>query len=224
MKSFLKVLNILKETAQVAMNLSGKKIIVIDVGHSSTQRGAYNKRDSVFEWEYNTVLADVIKEIFDNKGLINKIGLKKLSDKYIIKVVGRKEEGLTSLVKTINKMAPDIVVSLHCNAFDTKASGTETLYYFDNKESKKLAEAVQNEMCRILGLRDRGLKKKTEEEKGGYFLKNINCPNIIIEPFFIDNNEDYDIALDKSMYLAEAIVKGILNMMEANRYLETNNQ
>lgn len=192
------------------MDSSGKKLIVIDIGHSSKERGAYNKRDSVFEWEYNSVLAEVIHEIFDNKALINKIGFKKLTDKYIVKIGNRSSEGLTSFVKYLNSLKPDIVISLHCNAFDTKASGTETLYYYSNKESKRLAEAVQNEMCIVLGLRDRGIKKKTEEEKGGYFLKNVNCPNIIIEPFFIDNNEDYDIALDKSMYLAEAIVKGVL--------------
>lgn len=195
---------------KVAMDSSGKKLIIIDIGHSSKERGAYNKREGVFEWEYNSVLAEVIHEIFDNKALINKIGFKKLTDKYTVKIATRMESGLTAFVKHLNSMKPDIVVSLHSNSFDTKASGTETLYYFDNKESKKLAEAVQNEMCRVLGLRDRGIKKKTEEEKGGYFLKNIQCPNIIVEPFFIDNNDDYDIALDKSMYLAEAIAKGIL--------------
>ncbi|MDY7034072.1 MAG: N-acetylmuramoyl-L-alanine amidase, partial [Thermodesulfobacteriota bacterium] len=61
----------------------------------------------------------------------------------------------------------------------------------------------------VLGLKNRGLKPKTAEDRGGYLLRNTIAACVIAEPFFIDNNEDLKTAIDKRDLLVKAYANGI---------------
>jgi len=154
--------------------------VALVVGHTEDKKGAKNKGLCLYEYDINNKLAKDIKN--------------KLGDK--VEIVYRLN-GYKNLPADINKVRPIFIISLHSNAFNTKARGSETLYYHKSKIGKKIAQIFQEEVVRSLGLRDRGIKSKTSEDRGGYVLKYTNAPCIIMEPYFMDNDEDFLVYLCK---------------------------
>ena len=114
-----------------------------------------------------------------------------------------------SLPSDINELNPDFIISLHCNAFNGSASGTEVLYYHRSVNGKKIAAILNEQLVNALGLKNRGIKPKTAEDRGGNLLKNTVGICVIAEPFFIDNDEDLNIVIDKRDDLVKAYANGI---------------
>ena len=83
---------------------------------------------------------------------------------------------------------------------DAEVNGCEMLYYHKSTKGKEVARIFQNRIVTLLDNKDRGIKGCDSEDRGGYLLKMTDAPCIICEPFFIDNNEDYENA--KSVDLA----------------------
>jgi len=83
---------------------------------------------------------------------------------------------------------PDIMISLHHNAFtDSSARGGELLYC--GEASKKLAEALEGPLKDELGLPWRGLKRRS----GLKVLKDaeaLQIPAVIVEGGFLTNLQD----------------------------------
>jgi N-acetylmuramoyl-L-alanine amidase len=165
--------------------------IVLIVGHKSTAKGAYNSVLDVSEFDFNNQLArDIIAETDENVEILHR----------------RTYRDLPNEVNVIN---PIFTVSLHCNAFNTKASGTEVLYYHSSTRGKKLATVFQEKFKAALNLPDRGVKSKGAEERGGYLLRYTNAPCIICEPFFIDNVHDLNTARNNYTELVAAYARAI---------------
>ena len=72
-------------------------------------------------------------------------------------------DGLDEIVTESNLWNADLFVSIHCNAFNGLARGTETVYY--SPEGARLAECIQRQIVDRLGTLDRGIKNKIA---GGY--------------------------------------------------------
>ncbi len=169
--------------------------LALVIGHKERQPGACSKTYDLCEFRFNEELA---KNISDKLSMGNKI-------------VYREDGGSYSkLPFYINKnINPKLVVSLHCNAFNTKASGTEVLYYHRSVKGKAIAEIFQNNLLDALELPDRGIKGRGTEDRGGFVLRYTNAPCIICEPFFIDNHNDLGRAKYRYNDLVEAYVKSI---------------
>lgn len=175
-----------------------KKIALV-VGHSDRSRGACNKI-GLCEYDYNKELADLISSLLVTLGEYDPV------------VVYR--DTYRDLPNKINEIEPNLIISLHCNAFNTKASGTETLYHHRSSMGREFAKIVQASMVEILGLPDRGIKSKTSEDRGGYLLRYTHAPCLILEPFFIDNDDDLQCGLGLKIELAEAIAGSIKKFTE----------
>lgn len=162
--------------------------LVINIGHGGKDPGAVNKELGVTENQFNRQLGVTIKQLWP----------------YYVRLIEQDDSGLNQLVRDINTMEPDLVVSLHCNAAEAKtATGTETLYWHTSTEGKRLAECVQARMVKALGLADRGIKPRDNLA----ILRGTKCPAIIVEPFFISNGADYaKVDIDA---LAKAILIGV---------------
>ena len=150
-----------------------KKLCALVIGHKKSSPGAVNERTGLSEFDFNEDLAIRIE--------------KKVQKTQIQRVYRRTWEELPA---DINALKPDFVISLHCNAFNGKASGTEVLYYHKSENGKKMAEILLNHLVEYLKLPDRGVKPKTVEDRGGPLLRSTKAPCLIAEPFFIDNNSD----------------------------------
>lgn len=178
------------------------KTVGLIVGHSSTKKGAGNKEKDIYEFDFNDLLVSHISPTLIELGY-NPITIYR--DTY------------AGLPNKVNEVIPDIAISLHCNAFNTKASGSEVLYYDGSKKGKHLAQLLQTAVVGALGENDRGVKPISyghvgkAGDRGGYLVAKTTMPTVIAEPFFIDNSTSLDNAMGKVSELAEAYASAIDN-------------
>lgn len=174
--------------------------VALVVGHKPSSPGEGNEKYGIDEWNYNNALAEKIS---------NDLGER---DVHCV-IVQRKS--LHDLPFEINDdVMPDLVVSLHCNAFDTKTSGTEVLYYHKSTKGKEVAAVMQRHLLEALELRDRGTKPKKSEDRGGYMLRYTDAVCVICEPFFIDHDKDCETAFSRENELVSAYANAIEEIAE----------
>lgn len=170
------------------MNKSRTPRVLLVVGHSKHSKGATNKKYGISEFDFNEKLALAIK--------YHSIQLGQTSNLYEVDIFYR-EEGYAQLPHSINLEEADLVISLHSNAYDTKVSGFETLYYHKKETDKNVALIFQSHFQELFTTNNRGIKAKTSEDRGGYLLKMVQSPIVLVEPFFIDNDKDLESAMEK---------------------------
>ncbi len=175
-----------------------RKLCALVIGHKKRSPGAVNVNSSISEFEFNEDLALRIE--------------KKVRTTEVQRIYRRTYRELPG---DINSLDPDFVVSLHCNAFNKKASGTEILYYHKSTRGKRMAEIILRHLVGCLKLPSRGIKPKTAEDRGGYLLRYTNAPCVIAEPFFIDNDNDLERAMNNKDGLAQAYASAIDEISEA---------
>lgn len=168
--------------------------VALVVGHKLSSPGACAE-DGTCEFTFNDKLVNNVATMLNN---IN-----------IDVVVVYRTKKFSELPEAINAENPDLIVSFHCNAYDTKASGTEVLYYHKSITSKAVAYIFQDNIVNCLELPNRGIKARSVEERGGFLLRYTNAPCVLLEPFFIDNNNDYSVVLSKYDEFLVSIVKSV---------------
>jgi N-acetylmuramoyl-L-alanine amidase len=112
---------------------------------------------------------------------------------------------LDEITDTANASGADLFISLHCNAFNGVAKGTETCIYSTGGKGEKLGQCIQSQIVSSLGTVDRGLK----ERPGLYVLKHTDMTAVLVEMAFIDNGEDAELLRDKQDDFARAIARGV---------------
>ena len=112
-------------------------------------------------------------------------------------------DSLCQGVDIANNNSCDIFLSLHVNAGGGR--GCEVLYYGDSEASRIIADRISYSISTMCNYINRGGKS---DVRGLYELKHTNMPAFIIEPFFLDNQEDC--SKYKPELIAKAIVDGLL--------------
>ncbi len=92
-------------------------------------------------------------------------------------------DGLAEIVDVANYWNADLFVSIHCNACDSLAHGTETFYC--SVEGKKLANCIQRRIISKTGTLNRGIKPVNF-----FVIRNVDCPAVLVEVAFIDKPVD----------------------------------
>ncbi len=117
-------------------------------------------------------------------------------------------DSLQDICDEANNWAADLFVSIHCNAANTIARGTETYYARYSEMGKPLAECINRQLvnsiehnCRYW---DRGAKAA-----GYYVLQNTDMPAVLVETAFIDNDADARLLMDCQDDFARAIARGV---------------
>lgn len=171
------------------------KTAAIIVGHSRARQGATNPHDGTTEFEYNEPLAQLIADQLQKCGAVRPV------------IVYR--DSYSTLPGKVNETGADIAIELHCNAHNTEASGTEMLYWDTSRNGKRLAQELQNAAVTTLSLPDRGAKPIGADDRGGYLLRYTAMPCVIVESFFIDNDDDLAIGIEKRQALAVRYARAI---------------
>jgi len=171
------------------------KNICLVVGHRMSSKGASNEKLNITEFDFNTSLAQMIA----SKTKLNCVVIYREDNK----------DGYENLPKRVNAFNFDLIISLHNNAFNKKVEGHEVLYYNTSSKSKAFAIRLNNCISNALENSDRGIKAIYQGDRGANILKNTNAPCVLIEPLFIDNNNEInsnnlDIILNN---LSDEIVK-----------------
>lgn len=160
------------------------------VGHSVSDPGAVNANGRT-EFEFNAELSYMVAvELLKNK---------------LDPVIIWRDRAYSAMPAKVNESDVDFSIELHCNAFNTEASGTETLFFSGSRKGKALAEHLQEHIVGVLGLNDRGIKAKTASDRGGLMLVKTAKPHVILEPLFIDNDEDLVRGEERKAALAASI-------------------
>ena len=82
----------------------------------------------------------------------------------------------------------DICISFHLNASDNnEATGTETLCSKGSKNGSKLAILVNDAVVKTIGIKNRGIKEITREDRGGRLVAGTTPPAVLTELFFLTN-------------------------------------
>ncbi|WP_304341243.1 N-acetylmuramoyl-L-alanine amidase [Metaclostridioides mangenotii] len=173
--------------------------IAITVGHSILKGGLCTSANGVVnEYQYCKMLADFLAKIFRSVGCTVDIII--CPEKQFTKST----EERTYKLPRINGKKYDLCIELHLNSYNGSAKGTEVLYC--SNTGKMYAQRVVNKLGTVFT--SRGVKDRPDL----YMLNSTDCPAIMIETFFCDSKNDYDIAI-KLGYgeVAKLIAEGILN-------------
>lgn len=174
------------------MPRNGRMLCALVVGHKQSSAGAVNHDSGTTEFAFNDDLARIIEG--------------KARDVAIQRVYRRTYR---SLPDDLNELAPDFIISLHCNAHNRRIAGSEVLYYHRSEQGRQMAEILSVRLADALNNRNRGIKPRSAEERGGYLLRYSDAPCVIAEPFFIDNNDEYANARRRRRYLVDAYLDAI---------------
>jgi N-acetylmuramoyl-L-alanine amidase len=90
----------------------------------------------------------------------------------------------------------DIMLSIHCNAFNGAANGTETIYR--GETNRKKAERINKAVVDVLGTRNRGAKLESASQHGRLAVMAFQ-PCFLVELGFIDHDGDRAKMLDPEL-------------------------
>lgn len=149
--------------------------VFIGVGHGGNDPGAVGY---VVEKDANLKMARACREYLENAGVQVLMSREKDVD-----------EGLNEKISECNSYKPDYALDIHNNA--GKGDGFEVYHSIIGGKGKTLALNIEEEVKKI-GQNSRGLKTKTNAEGSDYFgfIRGTNCPAIICEGAFVDNEAD----------------------------------
>ena len=127
-----------------------------------------------------------------------------------VEVVGSlQSDSLHEVVSASNRADADVFISIHCNACNGSANGTEVWHYYGSGEGEKLADCIQNQIVDALGTVDRGVKGAKPGVNGLYVLNNTDAVAVLVELAFIDNESDAALLRDRQDEFARAIARGV---------------
>lgn len=115
-----------------------------------------------------------------------------------------------NVTATANNWDADLLVSLHCNAFNGAARGVETLVYSRGGDAERLAGHIQSQLVDALrafdaALPDRGIK----ERPALAVLRASEMPAALVEMAFIDQADDARLLIEREDDIARAIARGV---------------
>lgn len=180
---FLLTLTLPKVTATVKnLNLIGK-VIVLDAGHGGKDDGAVNSK--IIESDLNLVLVKKLEKELVSQGATVYLTREDEND-LSTTTVNRKRNDLYNRAKYIDKISPDMYISLHLNSSTSPSwRGLQIFYTSKNEKNKLIAETITNHLKEKMS-NIREIKK----DNTYYMYKHISSPGILIEAGFISNPSD----------------------------------
>lgn len=184
--------------------------IILDAGHGGKDSGAVNVATGQREDRTNYNVVCFLAAMLTKAGHEVEL-LRKRHDENI---------GLNERQARIKQARPNLVISVHHNASNGKASGGEVIAQIDNKASTLLAGLIGEEWAKI-GQKIRPIVyKKNSTGTADYYgilraASEVSCPAVITEYAFIDNAEDikringYDKQENEAKAIFEAIKRWI---------------
>ena len=180
---FLITITLPKVTASVNnINLLGK-VIILDAGHGGVDAGATGNQ--IIEKDLNLILTKKLEKELVSRGAT--VYLTREDDKDLsTTTVNKKRSDLYNRAKYINKISPDMYISVHLNSVTNSSwRGLQVFYTTKSEENKLIAETITNHLRKNMS-NVREIKK----DNTYYMYKHIISPGVLIEAGFISNPND----------------------------------
>ena len=127
-----------------------------------------------------------------------------------VEVVGcLQSDSLHEVVSASNRKGADVFISIHCNAYNGSANGTEVWHFYESGAGETLASCIQNQIVTSLGTTDRGVKGAKPGVNGLYVLSNTDAVAVLVELAFIDHASDAELLGTQQDEFARAIARGV---------------
>ena len=186
------------------------RVIAIDPGHGGIDPGAVGS-SGLKEKDIVLQVAERLHKLLNQSGA--KVIMTRKTDMDHStpgsgSLLQRKREDLRKRVELAHTNNADFYVSIHVNAFpSSRWRGAQTFYQSNQPEGRKLAEAIQAEIIKILGNTTRAAKP------GDFFTtRNTKMAAVIVEIGFISNPAEAKLLADPAYQrkLAYAIYSGLI--------------
>lgn len=180
---FLVTISMPKVTAVVKnLNLLGKTI-VLDAGHGGKDEGASSGK--IKESKLNLILVKKLEKELISRGAT--VYLTREDDNDLsTTTINRKRSDLYRRAQYINKISPDMYISLHLNSSPSPSwRGLQIFYTNNNKENKEIALSLTNYLKEKLSN-----TREAKKDSTYYMYKHIKSPGVLIETGFISNPSD----------------------------------
>ena len=164
------------------------KTIILDPGHGMSNRrsgrydpgatnGDYTEAEIVMDW------ANVLREVLMSRG-------------YRVirtRVDAKDPAAISERANIARQYKGNIMLSLHCNAANGLARGTETFYR--GAENKEMAQRITDAVASVLGTKNRGAKTEGASQHKRLAVMAFQ-PCFLLEIGFIDNPHDLEKMID----------------------------
>lgn len=177
------------------------KKVFLGVGHGGKDPGAIG--NGFEEADLNLAIATACQAELVRHGVT--VGMSRTKDE---------NDDLVEEINECNAFKPDLALDIHNNAGG--GDGAEAYHHHGGGVGKTLAENILDEIVKI-GQNSRGAKTRKNSNGDDYygFIRQTNCPAVIVECAFVDNAKDIQIidtaAEQKRMGIA--LAKGILKTL-----------
>ena len=132
--------------------------IFIDAGHNYSGKGTGAAGNGLKEQDITFYIADKLKALLVSAKHEVKMSRNKLTDN----VGATTSESLSGRVNMAKSFGADLFVSIHCNAFNGQAKGTETLVYSFESKATTYAKRIQKAIVNEFRTQDRGVKVRPD--------------------------------------------------------------
>lgn len=175
-----------------------KKIVTVTAGHSNTDAGAVNGK--LHEQVIATDARNIVAWYLQNAGITVRM------DGF-----GNDNKPLREAVKLVK--GSDIALELHCNAsVNPSAKGVEVLA---NLWHKSLAQRIAQAIANVIGTPVRGDKGYKPENAGQHSrLAYVQAGGMVVELFFISNQDELDVWNNKKWLVCKAIANVIIEELK----------
>jgi len=204
-------------SADVALRIYARSnvfTVVIDAGHGGKDKGASSK-SGTSERDINLAIANALAREFEAHQ-VAVVMTRQTEDSLASPFsLNKKKDDMNKRRQIIERVKPDLVISIHLNNFpsDTSVRGLQCFYDKSGELSQKYATAVQTEFNKS------GLDINRKAKTGDYYI--LDCteyPSILVECGFLSNpaeegllkTPEYQHIL--AYYIASAVVKTQLNI------------
>lgn len=174
------------------------KTVTVTAGHSNTDAGAVNGK--VHEQVIATDARNIVAWYLQNAGITVRM------DGF-----GNDNKPLREAIKLVK--GSDIAIELHCNAsVNPSAKGVEVLA---NPQHKGLAQRIAQSIANVIGTPVRGDKGYKPENAGQHSrLAYVQAGGMVVELFFISNQDELDAWNNKKWLVCKAIANVIIEELK----------
>ena len=203
----IQVLNVPQAASSFA---DGGLKIVIDAGHGGIDGGATGKKSGAKESDVNLAIARFLKDELEDRGFEITLTRKTDAGLYDTTAKGFKKQDMQKRKEIIQETDPDLLVSIHQNAFSSAAyRGGQVFYSKESAQGKAFANAVQEKLN--LFYTEEGAKVRIEKQGDFFILKCTEKPSVLVECGFLSNAKDEELLISAvgQKKIARAIAAGV---------------
>ena len=189
--------------------------IVVDPGHGGIDPGSIGYKTKVKESDLNLKLSQMLAEKLRSVG-IRVIMTRTDNNSLATGSEGKsfKKEDMKLRKEMIDKIRPNMVISIHMNSFTNHVlRGAKVFYDKKSDISRGVAESIQEQFSQNLEA-----SNNVASVGDYYMLKCTESPSIIVECGFLSNARDEQLLLNEKYQekIVNCVFVGIINFLHIN--------